>query len=204
MNRRVVLAAAALLSAAGVSQARAQAASSPRPTYGALAGVNFATLSGDDVEGASSRTGFIGGGFVTFHFHNGLGLEPELLYSQQGASSSDNGTALRMSFVQIPVLLRYDFRVRSGPRPFVLAGPSIGIKVSCSASGEGVSVDCDRADLQTTGFDLGGTLGGGVAFRAGKQSLSLGARYTIGTNDLFENNFHAKSRFWSILAGIAF
>ena len=204
MHRRVVLAAAALLIVTGAPQLRAQAASSPRPTYGVLAGVNFSTLSGDDVEGASSRSGFIGGGFVTFHFHNGLGLEPELLYSQQGASSSDNGTSLRMSFVQIPVLLRYDVRTHATAHPFFLAGPSIGIKVSCSASGEGVSVDCDRADLQTTGFDLGALIGAGVAFRAGKQSVSLGARYTIGTNDLFENNFHAKSRFWSVLAGIAF
>lgn len=201
MLRRFVLLPAALLLACA-SHVRAQEKTAPRPTFGVLAGVNVANLSGSSVEGASNRTGFIGGVFATFHFGEGIGLEPEMLYSMQGAKTGSGNAALKLNYVQLPVLLRYDVSARAAAHPFFVAGPSFGIEVSCSAAGEGVSVSCDQAGLHTTSFDLGGTLGAGVAFRAAKRSVSLGARYTVGTNDVFQNSVHAKSRFWSILAGI--
>lgn len=136
MNRRSVLLAAALIIVADASHARAQAKVTPRPTYGVLAGVNVSTLSGSSVEGASSRTGFIGGGFVTFHFGSGLGLEPEMLYSMQGAKTNGGDAALNLTYLQIPVLLRYDFSTRSTAHPFFVAGPSFGIRMGCSASGQ--------------------------------------------------------------------
>ena len=206
MPRRFIFAASLALLTGGASQLDAQAARvTPRPSFGVLAGLNIATLSGSDVEGASSRLGFIGGGYADFHFAgSGFGIEPELLYSMQGAKTSGEEASLELSYLQIPVLFRYDFPTTSKARPFVVAGPSIGIKIGCNVSGQGVSVDCDTVNLQTTGFDLGGTLGAGVGFKLGKQTASLGARYTIGTNDIFENNFKAKSRFWSILAGFGF
>lgn len=206
MHRRFVFAASLLLLGSGASQLRAQAAKvTPRPSFGVLAGLNISTLSGSDVDGASSRTGFIGGGYAHFRFAgSGIGIEPEILYSMQGAKSTGEDASIKLSYLQIPVLFRYDFPTSSKAQPFFVVGPSIGIKIGCDVSGQGVSVDCDKVNLQTTGFDLGGTLGAGVAFKAGKQSVSLGARYTFGTNDVFENNFKAKSRFWSILAGFGF
>lgn len=206
MHHRSVFLASLLLVVGAASQVGAQAARvTPRPSFGVLAGINISTLSGSDVDGASSRVGFIGGGYATFHFAgSGFGIEPELLYSMQGANDAGGDASLKLSYLQIPVLFRYDFTTTGSARPFFVAGPSIGVKIGCTVSGQGVSVDCDAAQLQTTGFDLGGTIGGGVAFKAHRQSVSLGARYTVGTNDIFENNFKAKSRFFSILAGFGF
>ena len=67
-HRHFSWAAAALLLGAPVRSAVAQGLLPvpQRPTIGVMAGVNLATLSGDDIASPDNRTGFLGGVFVTF------------------------------------------------------------------------------------------------------------------------------------------
>lgn len=197
MNRRTIFVAAAVLAIAGVQSASAQAPLVPHPTVGILAGVNLAKVSGSDVSGISNRTGFLGGLYVTFHIANGFGIEPEALYSMQGASGSD--FTLKLDYVQVPVLLRYDFPTHAPVHPFLMVGPSFGIKASCKVTNGSSSGSCADAEISPKSFDMGGTAGAGVAL--GK--LSVGARYTMGFSKI-EDSADFKNRVFSVLAGLSF
>jgi hypothetical protein len=199
MNRRTIFVAAAALAIAGAQNASAQVPLVPHPTVGILAGVNLAKLSGNDVTDASNRTGFMGGLFVTFHVANGFGIEPEALFSMQGAKNSNPDFTVKLDYVQVPVLLRYDVQTHAPAHPYLMVGPSFGFKVQCKIDSGSASSDCKDFDVTPKSFDMGGTAGAGVAF--GK--LSVSARYTMGFSKIADN-FDAKNRVISVLAGLAF
>ena len=196
--------ASALLLTAGVSTASAQAALVPRITFGVLAGANFAKVSGsDDADGFDSRTGFVGGLSADFHLGNNLGLEIDGLYSQEGASFGDAAT-LKFDYVRVPVLFRYTVPTHTSIRPFVTVGPSLGFKVSCKGSLSGESADCDEflaEDVKS--FDIGGSIGAGVAFKVGKEELSLQGRFMQGFSKP-DSDLDLKNQNFSLMAGFTF
>ena len=53
-------------------------------SYGAKAGVNFASIWGDDNDEAGIRTSFHVGAVVEIAFSEKFSLQPELVYSSQG------------------------------------------------------------------------------------------------------------------------
>jgi hypothetical protein len=205
MNRRSIMIAAALLITAGVSTAQAQVPT-PSVSIGVLAGANFANFSGSDANGASSRTGIVGGLSVDFTLANNFGLEIDGLYSQQGAKSTfDSGEAtLKLDYVQIPVLARINFPTHSPVRPFITVGPSVGFRVKCEASSGGNTVSCENLVGQNAkSVDVSGVVGAGLGFKMGKQELSIGARYNMGFTKVFDGS-NAKNKVISVLAGLSF
>lgn len=219
MHHRIAgIVAGVMMMGAPVAGAAAQAIPlvSKRPTIGIMAGVNLARISGDETDALDSRTGWLGGVFVTFHLTNTFGIQPEALYSQRGASAdagSGVDATIKMDYIDIPVLLRYSVPVTGPIRPFFVAGPAFGIQSKCSiaAEGEGVSasVDCDQfeddpeASFDSKTFDLSGVVGAGLDFRVGGRTLMLGARYQHGFSDVVKDA-SAKSRTWSVVAGLGF
>src|SRR5690606_29520963 len=180
-----------------------------RPTIGFMAGVNLASVSGDDIGDVDNRTGVLAGLFVTFHLTNTFGIQPEALYSQRGASLGEGEgfeATIKMDYIEIPVLLRFGIPVVGPIQPFFLAGPSFGFQSKCviGAEGEGVSasVNCDQFDedpeasLDTKSFDLSGVLGAGLDFRLGGTTLMVGARYQHGFTDVVKDA-SAKNNTWS-------
>lgn len=220
MNRShfAALSFSVLTLAASAGQVRAQDVH-PKPTLGILAGIDLATISGSAVSNAGSRTGLSIGGFATFHVTNQFGIEPELLFTQRGASESSNGTdlTLKLDYIDVPVLARWDVSLtNSNVRPFFLAGPTFSFQISCDAEESGTSgsasTSCDNLNNQTEGgfskksFDTGATLGAGVGFPVDKNkktNLSFSIRYNLGLIDVFDNT-DAKNRTWSFMAGLTF
>lgn len=196
--------ASALLFTAGVSTASAQ--SVPRISWGIVAGANFAKLTGGDANGAKTRTGFVGGVTADFHLASQLGLEIDGLYSQEGTKidiGSSDGT-LKLDYIRVPVLLRYSFPTHTSVRPFVNIGPSLGFKISCKETAGSDSADCnDISSEDVKSFDIGGSIGAGVAFKVGKEELSVQGRFMKGFSkpiadaDLKNQNF-------SLMAGFKF
>lgn len=219
MHRRIVgLLAGAMMMGAPVAGVAAQGIPlvPSRPTIGIMAGVNLASISGDDISDVDNRTGVLGGVFVTFHLTNSFGIEPEALYSQRGASLSDAGdfdATIKMDYIEIPVLLRFGIPVVGPIRPFFVAGPSFGFQSKCAVTAEGsgvsASVDCDQFDedpeasIDSKSFDLSGVVGAGLDFRLGGTTLMVGARYQHGFSDVVKDA-SAKNRTWSIVAGLGF
>ena len=209
MNHRSLVIASALFLTVGASTVFAQDVV-PHPSFGLLAGVNFATLHGSDVDNSSSnvssRTGFVGGISMRLHLASNVGVEFDGLYSQEGAKLSTDGNeaTLKLDYIRVPVLLRLGIPTHSSVHPFVVVGPSFGFKVGCKETAGSESANCDSGGgLNVKSFDFAGAVGAGVGFRVGKEELSLQARYTMGFQDIADN-VNAKNKNFAVLAGFAF
>jgi hypothetical protein len=197
-NRFLVLTLAFIL--AGASSLHAQI------SVGAKGGLNVSNLNGiNDMEGfeAKALVGFHLGGYVTFNLGRNFAIQPELVYSSQGAkvdvaTESEN---LKMNFVNIPVMVR--FLTNNGF--FVEAGPQIGFRAGDVTWGDdNLTEDFENSDFSAC-FGLG--------FQPTKSAFGIGARYNVGLGkvadleDFNEDNFDIKngvfqlSLYWRLFGG---
>ncbi len=87
-------------------------------------GTSLAYLNGPDVSPLfGSRLGVVAGGFAHLGLLPGLALQPEVLYAQKGAQTSDGSTAYELNYVEIPVLVEVSLALPL-LNPGVLLGPS--------------------------------------------------------------------------------
>lgn len=162
-------------------------------SFGAKAGLNIASLSGDDVDDLDSRTGFHIGAVVEIPISEKFSVQPELMYSQQGAKSEeefDGVTAegtIRLDYINIPVLAK--FYVAEG---FSLeAGPQFGFNAKAETefevSGGGIEAESETEDIKDdiSGFDFGGALGAGYELNNG---LFFQTRYVFGFSDVNDSD----------------
>jgi hypothetical protein len=162
-------------------------------SLGPFGGLNYTTFGGSDAAGSDSRTDFALGGQVDYDFIQGGLFRTGLIYSRRGAQTTDNGTtiALKLSYLEVPLLVGYQFPTSTSLRPYVIGGANVGFKTGCSLEGSdgttSVSVSCDdpNADLEnvsSTDFALVG--GAGMAMRAGVSSVRFDVRYAYGLTKL--------------------
>ncbi|MCT8340143.1 PorT family protein [Flavobacteriaceae bacterium TK19130] len=168
---------------------------------GAKAGINFASIGGDETDGVDGRTSFHIGGLVEIPISEKFSVQPELLYSSQGASSEYSETffgetisfeeTVKLDYINIPILAK--FYVAEG---FSLeAGPQVGFLVSAnsefeaSGGGESESGDEDISD-NVSGLDLG--VGAGAGYRL-NNGVFFQARYVLGLSNI--NDFEGSDDF---------
>ena len=140
--------------------------------FGGKAGLNIATLTGDDTEGVDNRISFHIGGVVEIPVSEVFSVQPELLYSDQGAEVDD--IKIKFGYLNLPVLAK--FYVTEGFD--VVAGPQLGFLVSAEGEQDGISVDIDDF-FKSIDFGIG--IGAGYELENG---INFGARYNIGITDL--------------------
>lgn len=210
---RTIAAATALALSATVVHAQVAAPLAPRYRFAVAAGINLANMT--ELDDSDMRAGFVVGGQVVIPMGTAFAFQPEIYYAQKGAKGSmvDEGSGeqvditLKNDYIEIPLLARLSIvNQGGGVQPFLLVGPSIGINMSCEIEGESqgveVSVDCDEL-VEAESVDLGAMLGGGLDFPMGTRSFSVGARYTFGFNEVFQDS-DSKNRVITLLAGITF
>lgn len=177
-------------------------------TFGIKGGVNFATISNYDnidisqtvvdvfsVDGDNKyRTGFHAGLLANYTFANGfIGLQPEVLYSNQGTKYSgaiagiDNtsvSATIKTDYINVPVMLQVNIIPRT---LYVEAGPQVGFLVASSAEYEIAAGSLSYKDswdvddqLNTVDFSLGF----GAGFKIPRLPLGVHARYTIGLTEV--------------------
>ncbi|MEX0997412.1 MAG: porin family protein [Flavobacteriaceae bacterium] len=156
--------------------------------FGLKAGMNFANIN-DAAEGLDTRTGFHAGLFLGLKFNDKIALQPELLYSQQGAEF-DAGE-FNLDYVNIPVILKY-YLVKGFN---VQLGPQFGFVVN-----DDISVGGIAADFEAEEFDLSGVVGAGYDLPLG---LRIDARYNFGFNEVFKNS-DGKNGVFSLALGYSF
>jgi hypothetical protein len=164
---------------------------------GLMAGVTFANISGEKDIKLDNRTGTFLGVSLQAPLGSSLAFQPELVFLNKGAKfslidgTSTNSGSVRLDYVEVPLLLRYDF-ARSFVGPHLYAGPSIGFNVGCAvnyASGPSSgSRDCTNNDFKPKSLDYGLIGGGGVDFNLGGISATGGLRYEIGLADIRSDN----------------
>lgn len=146
--------------------------------FGVKAGLNLTNLTGD-LEDASSLVGFQVGGFAEFKLTEKFAIQPELLFSTQGAKNKftdfDDSTYeydTKLNYLNIPVLAKYYITEAFS----VEAGPQIGVLLSAKEDGE------DAKDYYKS-VDFGFNVGAGYNFT---ENLSVGLRYTIGLSSVYD------------------
>jgi Outer membrane protein beta-barrel domain len=144
--------------------------------YGAKLGLNIANLTGEDVEGVKSKIGFNLGGFVNIPVATSIALQPELLFSTEGAKI-DGGGSINLNYVNVPVMLQYKSSGFYGE-----LGPQIGLLVSAKAKEDGDSEDI-KEFFKSSSFAL--NFGAGYQLPSG---IGFGARYSLGLSNIVKDD----------------
>ena len=153
------------------------------PNFGIKGGINLAKLANHPND-PDWRLGWNAGLLAHIHVTPAFSLQPEVVYSSQGAKFSDfvNGEDLnlKLNYVNIPVLLQYNFnngfRLQGGPQISFLTG--VADKVG---DVELNSVDSD--DFKTIDFSI--PLGISYLSFSG---FGVDARYNLGVTNVVENS----------------
>lgn len=137
---------------------------------GVKGGLNFAKLNTDDYS-ASNRTGFHGGAFALIKLTK-IGIQPEIIFSQQGSKFKIDGNDVKsnFSYVNIPVMLK--LYLVAGLN--LQAGPQFGFLSSAKIDGEDVKDSFKKSDV-SVGLGAGWDLPFG---------LTVDARYNLGVTKI--------------------
>jgi hypothetical protein len=153
---------------------------------GIKGGVNFSNIT--DASGLSNRTGFVFGAFAGIKFNDKLGIQGDLLYSQQGAELDPE--AIDLNYVNIPVVLRYF--IFKGLN--LQAGPQFGFVIDDNVK------EISNNFTEAESFDLTGVVGVGYDLPLG---LRVDGRYNFGLTDVF-NNTSGKNSIVTLAVGYSF
>ena len=162
-------------------------------SIGIKAGPNFANIDTDASLGANykNRTGFHGGAFALFKFGN-IGIQPELLLSQQGSKVTFNAQDFdaNYTYFNIPVILKLytvaGINIQAGPQFGFLASQKNELLESVNLEDE-----VKKSDLSLA---LG--LGWDLPLR-----LSVDARYNLGLSDNSSSPAEVKNQVWQVSVG---
>jgi hypothetical protein len=137
--------------------------------FGIKAGVNFSNIT--DATGLDNRTGFVAGVFIGGKFNDNLGIQADVLYSQQGAEFELGNFDL--NYVNVPIVLKYYV---SGGLNLQL-GPQFGVLLDQETNVVSETID----DIATNDFDLSAVLGLGYDLPMG---IRIDGRYSFGLSDV--------------------
>lgn len=165
--------------------------------FGAKVALNVSNISGDDTGDLKSLIGGQFGGFAEIGISDKFAIQPELMYSMQGAKY--DGGKTNLSYLNVPVMAKYF--VAEG---FSLeAGPQIGFLLSAKDKEDGEdSVDM-KDELES--IDFGVNFGAGYDFT---ENLSAGLRYNLGLTNIVKNvpgeDFKITNNVFSVSLGYKF
>ncbi|MBS1597664.1 MAG: PorT family protein [Bacteroidetes bacterium] len=148
--------------------------------FGVKAGVNLATLTGD-ISNAKMLTGFNAGGLVEVNLGKMFAVQPEVLYSSQGAKSSFEGQDFNMNlgYLNVPVLFKYKH-----PSGFFAAtGPQIGFLLSAQEKAGSDHVDI-KSSFKSTDFSWAF----GVGYMLKPINVGVEARFNQGLSNIASNS----------------
>lgn len=146
------------------------AAAQKKTSVGFLGGADFTDVSNTDSASFTSSTGFAGGFFVAIPVAKSLMVEPELFYANKGGGIEDSKASLNLNYIEIPVLLRYEFSQDGGP--FAYVGPYVAFNVKCNTTVDTLAVSCADDDIQPNTV-----VGGAVGIGFQKQAWGFDIRY---------------------------
>ena len=183
----------------------APAAAGLLPTFGVKAGANFSNINLDDLD-ASSKTGFVGGGFVNLAWPI-FNLQGELLYTTKGFK---NATAADLSkfdvsthAIQIPILLKFKLPIPA-VAPSVYIGPALSFITKAEATDASGATEDIKDDFESSIWSM--VFGLDVTLM---DMFIVDARYDMGLSSLSKDAItdigeDVKGRTITVMVGIGF
>lgn len=147
---------------------------------GVKGGLNVYNINNDNNSEYDSKLGFHAGLIGHIHLTRQFAVQPELVYSVQGAKYTNGGVEakLNLGYINIPVLLQYMFD--NGFR--LQAGPQLGFMLNAKTEVGDVKSDV-KDNFKTVDFGLG--FGAGYVTTSG---FGIDARYNLGLSNINEND----------------
>jgi hypothetical protein len=151
-------------------------ASAQHVEYGIKGGVNFANIKDDAADSkADSKTGFHLGGLAHIHLNRSWAIQPEIVYSTQGAEY--NSGKLKLNYINVPVLAQYMF----GDGFRIETGPQLGILTTSSYKVGNSETDIDNF----SNADFSWAFGASYLTHSG---VGIDARYNLGVTDVTKSS----------------
>ena len=167
-------------------------------SFGPKVGVNVSNYTGGDIE-SDALVGFHLGGLLNFGIGKVFSIQPEVLFSTQGAKITRNTEAsdYKTTYLAVPVM----FKFRTNGGFYFEFGPQASFRT-------GEDVPDQTIDQFAKNLDL--AAGAGIGYQAGF-GLGIGARYLAGLTKVgnfpsnagnldpdFKNSVIQVSLFWAI------
>ena len=148
---------------------------------GVKGGLNLYNIQNDNGAKYDSKAGFHLGLLGHIHLSKHFAMQPELVYSQQGAkyTTSEAETKIDLGYINIPVMFQYMFD--NGFR--IEAGPQLGIMVNAESETNGVETELND-NLAAIDF----ALGAGLGWIHVPSGFGVDARYNFGLTNINENS----------------
>jgi len=148
---------------------------------GIKGGLNIYNIQNNNGVKYDNQLGFNLGLIGHVHLTKQLALQPELIYSLQGAKYMNSGveTNIKLGYINVPILLQYMFD--NGFR--LQAGPQIGFLVNAKSKTPNSTVDIKDNFKKV---DVG--LGAGIGYVNPKSNFGVDARYNFGLSDINKNS----------------
>jgi hypothetical protein len=186
----------------------AQEARADRVGGGFKLGMNVATLSGDqaDAANAESITGLVAGAFLRVDLNDFLAVQPELLFSRNGAKGDTLGIegTVKLDYIEVPVLLRCSFGRGAKLIPAFFLGPAVLYRLAANAEADnGLTRSLDQSVRRT---DFGLVFGADFSVPLGRPQVTIEARSTLGLTNIDDTGSGAdiRNRAFSIILGMYF
>lgn len=153
-------------------------------------------------------SGMVFGGFIDYRLSRSFSVQSELLYVRKGVKAHgeialsfiDFGTVeadltekLKLTYLEIPVLIKYHLPVGGKIEPSLFAGPALALKLAGTYDYDlSEIVDLaphhtvakpDIANMSSTDFGI--VMGADVGIPVGRATLVVDVRYTLGLSKQF-------------------
>jgi hypothetical protein len=148
---------------------------------GIKGGLNLYNINNEDGPKYDTKAGFHAGLLAHIHFDRSIAVQPELIYSSQGAKYTIGGTEfkLNLDYINVPVLLQFMFD--NGFR--LEAGPQAGFLVKASSQSNNIKVDV-KDNFKPIDFAV--VLG--IGYIKPNTGFGFDLRYNTGLSNINENS----------------
>lgn len=155
-----------------------QKASAQEFTLGIKGGANFSNFTGGNFDQVKKSTyvSFLAGGYLGFLIGDHFSIQPEVLFSSQGAKI-DNGISketYKVNYITVPVMAKWRFTGGF----YIEAGPQVGFKTGENVPNQTINHFAKNLDL---------SVDGGLGYQS-PIGLGIGARYTAGLTKVGDFN----------------
>jgi hypothetical protein len=149
--------------------------------FGIKGGVNLYNIHNDNNAGLDNSIGLHLGLLAHIHMAQKFALQPELVFSMQGANykNGNSDTEINLNYVNMPLLFQYMFD--NGFR--LQAGPQLGFLVNAKSKIGNTSTDTKD---NFKGVDLGASVG--MSYVSPPSGFGFDVRYNIGLSNINENS----------------
>jgi len=156
------------------------AATAQSVNLGIKGGLNVFNLESDPDQNYKSRTNFNGGLLGHIHLSPQFSLQPEVMYSGQGAEfkTGNVDSDLKLGYINVPVQLQYMFD--NGFR--IQGGPQVGFLVNAKTEIGNTEIDV-KNQFKTVDFGITA----GLSYVHPPTGFGVDARYNLGLSDISES-----------------